>query len=160
MTQQVYIGLGSNLQHPLQQLQRAVDRIRQIPQTTLVAVSPFYGSTAVGPGEQPDYVNAAALLETRLQPHALLDQLQAIEREQGRARGPQQWVARTLDLDVLLFDNKQIETERLQIPHPRMTERNFVLQPLLDLNPDLALPDGRRVQDLMAMIDHQGLWPL
>ena len=160
MTHQVYIGLGSNLQNPQQQLQHAIDRIREIPATSVILVSPFYGSTAVGPGQQPDYVNAAALLATQLQAHPLLDQLQAIEQQQGRKRGPQQWVPRTLDLDILLFNNEQITSERLQIPHPRMTERNFVLQPLHDLNPDLALPDGRCVQDLLSKLDRQGLWAL
>ena len=160
MTHTVFIGLGSNLESPAQQLQQAIDRIASIPQTKLVAVSPFYGSTAVGQGEQPDYVNAAAQLETELDAHALLDQLQAIEQSQGRVRGPVQWVPRTLDLDLLLYDLECIETERLNVPHPRMTERNFVLQPLLDLNPELCMPDGRRIQNLLNQLSQNGLWQL
>ena len=160
MIHRVYIGLGSNLESPLQQLQQAVHHIHQIPDTQVVAVSAFYGSTAVGPGEQPDYVNAAAQLETSLEAHALLDALQAIEQRQGRVRAPQQWVPRTLDLDVLLFDDSVIATDRLSVPHPRIAERNFVLQPLLDLNPQLALPDGRRVDDLLAALPANGLWRL
>lgn len=160
MTHSVYIGLGSNLESPVEQLQQAIDRIAAIPQTRLVAVSSFYGSTAVGPGEQPDYVNAAARLETRLDPHALLDQLQAIEQSQGRVRGPEQWVPRTLDLDLLLFDDELIETERLSVPHPRMTERNFVLQPLLDLNSELCMPDGRTIENLLQQLPANGLWRL
>lgn len=160
MSHTVYIGLGSNLESPVQQLQQAIDRIAGISQTRLVAVSSFYRSTAVGPGEQPDYVNAAALLETELDAHTLLDEMQAIEKSQGRVRGPEQWVPRTLDLDLLLFDNEQIETERLSVPHPRMTERNFVLQPLLDLNADLRMPDGRSIENLLQQLPASGLWRL
>ncbi|MBA53883.1 MAG: 2-amino-4-hydroxy-6-hydroxymethyldihydropteridine diphosphokinase [Pseudomonadales bacterium] len=160
MTHMAYIGLGSNLESPVQQLQQAVDRIASIPQSRLVAVSSYYGSTAVGPGEQPDYVNAAVLLETELDAHTLLDQLQSIEQLQGRMRGPVQWVPRTLDLDLLLYDHEQIQSERLSVPHPRMTERNFVLQPLLDLNPELCMPDGRSLSSLLNQLPQNGLWKL
>ncbi|MEE2729560.1 MAG: 2-amino-4-hydroxy-6-hydroxymethyldihydropteridine diphosphokinase [Pseudomonadota bacterium] len=156
----VYIGLGSNLDTPLEQLQQALQQLEQIPQTTLKAVSAFYGSTAVGPGAQPDYVNAAAEVNTQLAPHALLDHLQAIEQTQGRVRGPEQWSPRTLDLDLLLYGDECIATERLSVPHPRMAERNFVLQPLLDLNADLLLPDGRAVQALLSQLPSGGLWRL
>ncbi len=160
MIQHVYIGLGSNLESPLQQLQQALQAMEALPHIRVKAVSSFYGSTAVGPGQQPDYVNAAALLETTLDAHALLDQLQTIEQQQGRTRGPQQWVPRTLDLDVLLFNNEVIATERLSVPHPRMTERNFVLQPLMDLNSELTLPDGRALANLLAALPADGLWRL
>lgn len=156
----VYIGLGSNLKTPAQQLRQAIASIRLIPNMQLIAVSPFYGSSAVGPGQQPDYVNAAALLHTTLDAHSVLDELQAIEQGQGRVRGPEQWVPRTLDLDILLFNNDVISTERLQVPHPRARERNFVLQPLLDLNATLLLPDGTSVAALLAATSKQGLWPL
>lgn len=160
MMHQVYIGLGSNLKTPKLQLQQAIASISLIPDVKVIAVSPFYGSTAVGPGQQPDYVNAAALLHTQLEAHTLLDQLQAIEQGQGRVRGPEQWVPRTLDLDILLFNNDVISTERLQVPHPRLVERNFVLQPLLDLNAELILPSGISVAKWLATTGSQGLWPL
>ncbi|RLT94829.1 MAG: 2-amino-4-hydroxy-6-hydroxymethyldihydropteridine diphosphokinase [Ketobacter sp.] len=160
MMHRVYIGLGSNLDTPLEQLQQALQHLAQIPQTTLKAVSGFYGSSAVGPGTQPDYVNAAAELHTQLAAHVLLDHLQAIEQAQGRVRGPQQWSPRTLDLDLLLYGDECIATERLTVPHPRMTERNFVLQPLLDLNADLRMPDGRAVQALLHQLPSGGLWRL
>lgn len=160
MMHQVYIGLGSNLQTPLQQLQQAIASLDAIPNIQVVAVSPFYGSTAVGPGQQPDYVNAAALLHTSLDAHSLLDQLQSIEQGQGRVRGPEQWVPRTLDLDILLYDDQCIQSERLLVPHPRIGERNFVLQPLLDLAPDLQLPNGDAIAQLLSVTGSEGLWPL
>lgn len=160
MMHQVYIGLGSNLHTPLQQLQQAIASLKLVSGIQVMAVSPFYGSTAVGPGQQPDYVNAAALLHTSLDAHSLLDQLQAIEQGQGRVRGPEQWVPRTLDLDLLLFNNEIINSPRLQVPHPRLAERNFVLRPLWDLSANLDLPDGRRVADLLAIHGNGGLWPL
>ncbi len=156
-----YIGLGSNLDQPLEHIKQAAEALDQIPQTQLLALSPLYQSKAVGPGEQPDYTNAVAALETQLPPLELLHQLQAIENKQGRKRGPVRWVARTLDLDLLLFNNIILETEELTIPHPRMTERNFVLFPLRDLatllSPTLALPDGRSIVDLAQNCNDDGI---
>ena len=156
-----YIGLGSNLDQPLANIKQAAEALDQIPQSQLLALSPLYQSKAIGPGEQPDYVNAAAALETQLSPLELLHQLQAIENKQGRKRGPIRWVARTLDLDLLLFDSMTLETEELTIPHPRMTERNFVLFPLRDLatqlSPALALPDGRSIADLAQNCSDDGI---
>jgi len=162
-TQEVtaYIGLGSNLDQPLEHIKQAAEALNQIPQTQLLALSPLYQSEAVGPGEQPDYINAAAALSTQLSPLELLHQLQAIENEQGRQRGPIRWVARTLDLDLLLFDNITLDTEELSIPHPRMTERNFVLFPLRDLaihlSLTLSLPDGRSIVDLAQNCNNDGI---
>ena len=156
-----YIGLGSNLDQPLAHIKQAAEALRQIPRTQLLVLSPLYQSKAIGPGEQPDYVNAAAALETQLSPLELLHQLQTIENEQGRKRGPVRWVARTLDLDLLLFDNITLDTEELIIPHPRMTERNFVLFPLRDLalqlSPTLSLPDGRSIADLAQSCNDDGI---
>ncbi|MGB3623085.1 2-amino-4-hydroxy-6-hydroxymethyldihydropteridine diphosphokinase [Ketobacter sp. MCCC 1A13808] len=160
MKHHAYIGLGSNLQSPALQLESALQNIGQIPHCRLLVCSPFYGSKAIGPGQQPDYVNAVALLQCDLPAMELLHQLQRIELEQGRERGPEQWVPRTLDLDILLFDRQVIDTERLQIPHPRLQQRNFVLKPLFDLAPDLVLPDGKAVVDLLKTTGTQGLWQL
>lgn len=155
-----YLGLGSNLASPHAQLHRALDALAQLPHTRLIAVSPFYGSTAIGPGTQPDYVNGAAQLETGLAPRDLLRALQDIERHQGRERGPERWLPRTLDLDILLYGDQHIDEPHLHIPHPRLHERNFVLLPLFDLAPDLVLPDGRALRDLVQRADHTGIWPL
>lgn len=155
-----FLGLGSNLQSPRQQLQRGVDAIARAPAVRLVAVSPFYGSAAVGPGDQPDYVNAVAQIETTLPPLDLLATLQAIERGQGRERGPERWLPRTLDLDLLLYGNEVLNLPRLHVPHPRMQQRNFVLLPLFDLAPDLIMPDGQHLRDLVQLCGNEGLWRL
>ncbi|WP_231491733.1 2-amino-4-hydroxy-6-hydroxymethyldihydropteridine diphosphokinase [Microbulbifer sp. HZ11] len=143
-----YIGLGSNLANPLAQLHSALESIDRIPVTRVVASSPFYSSAPVGPGEQPDYVNAVAALDTELPAESLLDALQAIENDHGRERTVR-WGARTLDLDILLFGSEKLSTKRLTVPHPRIPERNFVLVPLADLAPDLVMPDGTPLQSLL-----------
>lgn len=128
----VYIGLGSNLDDPGYQLQQALVALKRIRQTTLQKVSPFYRSAAIGPGQQPDYVNAVARLVTTLTAESILDELQRIENAQRRTRD-EKWGPRTLDLDILLYGDRTLDTERLTIPHPHMLERNFVLLPLLDI---------------------------
>lgn len=155
-----FIGLGSNLQDPAQQLQSALKALTSTEGVTHVTASPFYRSVAVGPGEQPDYVNAVAALQTSLSPLALLEALQTIEQSHGRVRGAQRWTARTLDLDLLLFDDAVIESERLTVPHPQMAVRNFVLRPLWDLAPELTLPDGRPIAALLAMCGEERIAPL
>lgn len=154
-----FIGLGSNLQDPAQQLQSALKALASTEGITQVTASPFYRSVAIGPGEQPDYVNAVAALNTKLTPIALLEALQAIEQSHGRVRGALRWTARTLDLDLLLFDDVVIESERLTVPHPQMANRNFVLRPLWDLAPDLILPDGRAIATLLAACGDEGIAP-
>jgi 2-amino-4-hydroxy-6-hydroxymethyldihydropteridine diphosphokinase len=137
-----YIALGSNLGDPLAQLKAAVVALARLPRSRLARLSRVYRSAAVGPGIQPDYLNAAALLITALPPMPLLRALQAIETGQGRVRSGR-WAARTLDLDLLLYGDLTIDTPELQIPHPRMARRNFVLYPLLDISGrNLQLPDG------------------
>ncbi len=148
MTTEAYIGLGSNLQNPVAQLARAVAELAGLPKTTLLAQSPFYASRPVGPQDQPDFVNGAARLQTKLSAHQLLDHLQAIEQAHGRER-LRHWGPRTLDLDLLVFGDQSIHDERLTVPHAELANRDFVLQPLLDLAPDLALPDGTPVSELL-----------
>lgn len=152
-----FIGLGSNLSEPRDQLARAIAALRKLPESRLTALSRFYRSRPMGPADQPDYLNAVAVLDTRLEPEALLDALQAVENEQGRVRGPQRWGPRTLDLDLLLYGSEVIHTDRLTVPHPGIAERNFVLYPLADIAPELVLPDGRRLQELLAGCPHTGL---
>ncbi|WP_333796175.1 2-amino-4-hydroxy-6-hydroxymethyldihydropteridine diphosphokinase [Rheinheimera sp.] len=152
-----YIGLGANLAEPLQQLQQAVAALKNIPATELVAVSSLYGSKPMGPQDQPDYVNAVAALSTSLNPLQLLDALQKIELEQGRQRKDERWGPRTLDLDMLLFGAQTINSERLTVPHYGMKNREFVLYPLAEIAADLVLPDGDRLQALLAKVPLNGL---
>lgn len=145
-----YIALGSNLAQPAQQLRRAAAAIAELPGCRIQAISPVFRSAAVGPGQQPDYLNAVLALATELAPLDLLEALQGIERAQGRER-LERWGPRTLDLDILLYDQLQQTTERLTLPHPRLGERNFVLYPLLAIaGPNLVLPDGTELGTLVA----------
>lgn len=154
-----YIGLGSNLDDPVRQLQRAWAALAHVPQTQRLACSRFYRSAPLGPQDQPDYVNAVAALDTTLAPAALLDALQAIEAAQGRVRN-RHWGPRTLDLDLLLYGHEVLATPRLTVPHPGLGVRNFVLYPLAELDPDLVLPDGRTLAELLEQCDSAGLEPL
>lgn len=142
-----YIALGSNLNQPIEQLQSALQAIGRLPKTTLLKVSSFYQSKPLGPQDQPDYVNAVACIETQLAPLELLDALQQIENEQGRVR-LRRWGERTLDLDILLYNNLQLQSARLTIPHYDMKNREFVIIPLQEITPDLILPCGDRVTNL------------
>ena len=143
-----WVGLGSNLEDPLQQLARAVTRLATMPRSALLDQSPFYRSRPMGPQDQPDFVNGVVLLETALPPHELLDHLQRLEQDHGRVR-LRRWGPRTLDLDLLLYGDQVIATDRLTVPHPGLTERDFVLRPILDIDRDAILPDGRRCQQLL-----------
>ena len=155
-----FVALGANLGDPQAQIGRAVAALRQLPNSRFIACSPLYGSIPMGPSDQPDYVNGVAWLETDLTAHGLLDETQRIELEQGRVRKAERWGPRTLDLDLLLFGNQQLEDPRLTIPHYGMKERAFVLVPLFDLAPDLQLPCGSWLRDLVATCDRSGLMPL
>lgn len=138
-----HIGLGSNLAHPWRQIARALRGLARLPGTRIVAVSRNYRSAPLGaPEPQPDYVNAVALLTTRLAPRALLARLLAIERRHKRRRDPglPRNAARTLDLDLLLYGRRRMRSATLTIPHPRMHERAFVLRPLLDVTPPARIP--------------------
>lgn len=151
----VYIALGSNLNEPAEQLNTAVKTIAALPYTSVEKVSSYYGSKPMGPQDQPDYVNAVLQIQTELSPPALLDELQRIENEQGRVR-LRRWGERTLDLDILLYDNLKMQSERLTIPHYDMQNREFVIVPLAEIAPERILPDGKTVAELMQnFIHHQ-----
>jgi 2-amino-4-hydroxy-6-hydroxymethyldihydropteridine diphosphokinase len=137
-----YIALGSNLAHPRRQLARAVTELSRLPRTRVVAVSPNYVTEPLGTAEaQPDYVNAVAAVRTTLAPRALLARLNAIERHHGRRRDARaRNAARTLDLDLLLYGRRRIAVPHLSVPHPRMHQRAFVLRPLADVAPCVAIP--------------------
>ena len=137
-----YIALGSNLASPLEQVNAAVKAIGDIPDSRIVAVSSFYRTPPLGPQDQPDYLNAAVALETQLAPEELLNHTQRIELQQGRVRKAERWGPRTLDLDIMLFGDAVINSERLTVPHYDMKNRGFMLWPLFEIAPDLHFPDG------------------
>ena len=149
----VYVALGSNLNDPLNQLKQAVQSLQEF--AINFEVSPFYGSKPVGLQDQPDYVNAVAKFETNLTALELLDKLQHIENSQGRVR-LRRWGERTLDLDIILYGNEQIQNERLTVPHIEMQNREFVIVPMYDLSPDLTLPSGEKLAEIYQWFkDHQ-----
>ncbi len=145
----VYIALGSNLADPLQQVHNALEALGVIPMSRVIACSTFYRTKPMGPQDQPDYLNAVVALDTELAPESLLDHTQAIELSQGRERKDERWGPRTLDLDMLLYGNEIINTPRLTVPHYGLNVREFMLYPLFELAPDLILPDGTRLADLV-----------
>ena len=142
MPSRAFIGLGSNLAHPRRQLAKALARLNATNGVRLVAVSPSYVTAPIGGIAQPDFVNAVALVETTLPPRALLARLQAIERRQQRRRdaATPRNAPRTLDLDLLLFGRRRMSVPRLELPHPRMHQRAFVLRPLMDVAPAVTIP--------------------
>lgn len=144
----VYVGLGSNLDQPRQQLLRAFQELAELPRTQLKGRSSLWASAPMGPADQPDYLNAAALLETSLEPMELLDRLQAIEAAHHRRR-ERRWGPRTLDLDLLLYDERILDLPRLKIPHPGLHQRDFVLAPLLELDPGLEIPGRGGAAELL-----------
>lgn len=158
-----YIGLGANLGDPLTQLQQACHAIDALPQTRLTAASPWYRSIplslpdGLAGVEQANYINGVVRIVTGLQPLELLDALQSIELEYGRDRHGPRWGARPIDLDILLYGQMILELPRLQVPHPGLVEREFVLYPLSDIEPQLVLPDRRRLADLLADCPLRGL---
>ena len=143
------IALGSNLQDPEEQVRRAFDEIAALPETDLLARSSLYRTEPVGYADQPTFVNACALVETTLAPRALLERLLEIEQRHGRVRemrnGP-----RTLDLDIVVYGDRQVNEPDLTIPHPRAHERAFVLQPLLDVWPDAVIPGKGPARQLVT----------
>ncbi len=163
---ETYVGLGANLDDPRAQVMQAIDELALLPQSCLLAVSSLYRSDPMllpdqpktETPAQPDYINAVAKLETALNPHALLDELQALERAHGRQRDGRRWAARPLDLDILLYGNQQLDDERLRVPHTGIAVRNFVLYPLVELAPQkLLIPGVGKLTDLLNRCSAEGL---
>ncbi|MEB7624782.1 2-amino-4-hydroxy-6-hydroxymethyldihydropteridine diphosphokinase [Enterobacter vonholyi] len=148
-----YIAIGSNLASPLEQVNAAVQALGELPQSKIVAVSSFYRTPPLGPQDQPDYLNAAVILETELGPEELLDNTQRIELQQGRVRKAERWGPRTLDLDIMLFGHETINTERLTVPHYDMKNRGFMLWPLFEVAPDLIFPDGTPLKSILDSLN-------
>lgn len=144
-----FIALGANLGDPAAQIERAFDELARLPETRLAARSGLYLSKAEGYEAQPDFVNAVALLSTRLAPRALLEALLEIEARHGRRRDFKN-APRTLDLDLLLYDGLMLHEPGLTLPHPRMCERIFVLQPMSEIAPDQPIPGKGVVADCLA----------
>ncbi len=151
-----FIGLGSNMNSPRQQITTAIQSLGEIQSTQMISASSLYESKPVGPQDQGDYINAVVKLETDLVAIALLDSLQAIENDHGRER-KQHWGPRTLDLDILLFGDQVIHIDRLTIPHAEICNRPFVLVPLAEINPDCVIPEKGLVTDLVSKVDQAGL---
>lgn len=153
----VYIALGSNLANPLHQVQSALNALAELPQTTLTATSSLYRTPPLGPQDQPDYLNAVVALDTDLSAENLLDHTQKIELEHGRVRKDERWGPRTLDLDILLFGDEIISTERLTVPHYDMKNRQFMLYPLAEIAPELRFPSGESLQSVIAQLSAEPL---
>lgn len=153
---QAFIALGSNLQQPLQQVATALREIAGLPQTALVRQSSLYRTAPVGYDDQPDFINAVAEVETTLAPLQLLHAIQGIENQHGRER-PFPNAPRVLDLDLLLYNNTVMDTNELTLPHPRMHERGFVLLPLAEIAPALALPGHGNISSLAQACMDQGI---
>jgi len=149
-----FIGLGSNLVEPIDQIMRAFLELEKMPDTRLTAQSSLYRSAAMVDSDQadlasqPDYVNAVAKIETELNPRELLHVLLQIEHQHGRERTVKN-APRTLDLDLLLYDNRQVDEHGLTVPHPQMHLRAFVLQPLLEIAPDIDIPGLGRAREFL-----------
>lgn len=152
-----YIALGSNQASPLEQVSSALDALAAIPQSRMVATSSFYRTPPLGPQDQPDYLNAAVVLDTDLSAEALLDHTQRIELEHGRVRKEERWGPRTLDLDLMLFGDQVMHTERLTVPHYDMKNRAFMLVPLLEIAPECRFPDGQSVAEILARLSQEGI---
>ena len=146
-----YIGLGSNLHNPVQQVTQAISELSRSDGLTLKQVSSLYRSPPMGPANQPDYINAVAEIATSQSPQELLSVLQAIEQDHGRVRDAEKWGARTLDLDILLFGDKITNSDGLIIPHYGLYERAFVLYPLREIAPgSLNIPGYGTLAQLLA----------
>lgn len=151
-----YVALGSNLTQPEAQVNQAFDALARLPDSRLLVRSSLYRSAPVGYADQPDFINAVAQIETRLAPHDLLQSLLGIEQEFGRVREFRN-APRTLDLDLLLYDDIRFHEPGLTLPHPRMHERAFVLLPLLEIDPICAIPGRGPARDWLVQCDDQSI---
>ncbi len=153
-----YIGLGSNLDDPARQVRAALALLEELPGSRVVATSALYSNPPMGPQDQPDFVNAVAGLLTRQEPEALLRSLQALETRLGRVRNTgDRWGPRIIDLDLLVYGSLQRSVPSLNLPHPGIFERNFVLLPLCDIAPALQVPGQGVVAAMAAKLEHSGL---
>ena len=143
-----FVGIGSNLDAPEQQVDQAIVALAELPDTILISQSRLYRSSPMGPSDQPDFVNAVVAVLTQAEPQAFLEQMQAIERKQGRKREGERWGPRTLDLDLLAYSGRIINEVDLTVPHPGIAKRNFVLLPWQEIAPNFVVPG---LPDVAAM---------
>jgi len=152
-----WLGLGSNLQQPVAQLRQALDKLGSEPAIEILDVSRLYRTPPWGDAEQDDFINAVALIETSLEPMPLLRVLQSIEKLMGRQRSGRRWGPRLIDIDLLLYGDLQCRSEALELPHPRMHERAFVLVPLCELDATLRIPGQGVAGELLQRLDCAGI---
>lgn len=157
MNYSVFLGLGSNLGDSLSLLQSAIDALDAQQGVTVVRCSSVYRSRPLAEMDQPDYYNMVIACETDLEPEALLDVTQSIENQLGRVRDGERWGPRTLDIDILAWDQQIIKTARLMVPHPGICERDFVLFPWRDIAPDFRLPLLASIEQLAQQCEDRGL---
>jgi 2-amino-4-hydroxy-6-hydroxymethyldihydropteridine diphosphokinase len=155
-----YVGLGSNLDEPATQVRRALSALAALPATRLLRRSRLYRSRPLGPVAQPDFVNAAAGLLTQLDASDFFAELRALERALGREPTRERWGPRRIDLDLLMFAQLQLQGPELQLPHPGIVKRNFVLYPLSEVAPELVVPGCGPLAALTAAVSAEGIWPL
>jgi 2-amino-4-hydroxy-6-hydroxymethyldihydropteridine diphosphokinase len=152
-----WLGLGSNLQQPVAQLRQALDKLGSEPAIEILDVSRFYRTPPWGDAQQDDFINAVALIETSLEPMPLLRVLQSIEKLMGRQRTGRRWGPRLIDIDLLLYGDLQCRSEALELPHPRMHARAFVLVPLCELDATLMIPGQGVAGELLQRLDCAGI---
>lgn len=152
-----YVGIGSNLDDPRAQVEQALQALANVRDTQLIARSKLYRSTPLGPQDQPEFVNAAAGLLTLLDASSLLRELQAIEQSMGRTPPKLRWGPRVIDLDLLMHGAEQRNSSELNLPHPGLLERNFVLCPLADIAPELEIRGHGRIRELAERVGYAGL---
>ena len=153
-----FIGAGANLGEPVRQIRQALDELEKSPGVRLLGASSFYRTQPVGPVEQPPFINAVFALECGMNPHELLALLLSVEEKMGRIRR-ERWGPRVIDLDLLFFDEAIISEQGLEVPHPRLHERRFVLTPLVEIAPDIIHPVIKKtVFDVLAALPAEGPW--
>lgn len=157
MSDIAYIGLGSNIENPHAQIHTALVNIQSHEQISIQLSSHLYASAPMGPQNQPDYINAVIKITTGLTPIELLDILQDIEQRHGRQRVGERWGPRTLDLDIILFNNLSMDNDRLTLPHYGMAQREFVLVPLFEIEPDMIMQNGKTLASWVAQCSFLGL---
>ena len=155
-----WLGLGSNLQEPVMQLQQALRRLGETTGLKVLRTSSFYRTPPWGDKQQDDFINAVVQIETSLDPIPLLHVLQSIENVMGRQRSGRRWGPRTIDIDLLLYGKQQFQSAGLEVPHPRMFERAFVLKPLSELDADLEIDGHGTVGELLQGLDCRGIFQL
>ena len=149
-----HIGLGANLEDPVRQVRQGFQELGRLPRTCLLAHSSLYRTAPLGKLDQPDFINAVAVLDTELSPRELLQELLALEARHGRVRGEPNG-PRTLDLDLLLWGDRSIREAGLEVPHPRMHQRAFVLLPLAEVSPAAVIPGRGQVAELAVQVADQ-----